>query len=37
MASRELKQAARKVESVHSGTSPKSLEGDCVADTSEIA
>ena len=29
-------QAARKVEPVHSGTSTKSLEGDSVADTSEI-
>ena len=34
---RELAQAARKVESVHSGTSTKSLEGDSVADANEIA
>ena len=34
---RELVQAARKVEPEHSGTSTKSLEGDSVAYTSEIA
>ena len=32
-----LAQAARKVEPVHSGTSTKSLEGDSVADASQIA
>ena len=31
------KQSAWKVESVHSGTSTRSLEGDSVADASEIA
>ena len=30
-------EAARKVEPVHSGTSTKSLEGDCVADASKVA
>ena len=34
---RELAQAARKVEPVHSGASAKSLEGDSVADASKIA
>ena len=34
---RELPQAARKMEPVHSGTSTKSLEGDSVADANLIA
>ena len=34
---RELAQAARKVEPVHSGTSTKSLEEDSVADGSKVA
>ena len=33
----ELAQAAWEMETVHSGTSTKSLEGDSVADASKVA